>query len=86
MTNKEQWQPIETAPKDGTRILLYYPARTLFSSATTVFGRWEAEVHAKKPRPYWSSDISFIGITAHRESPPTHWMHKPAAPETAIGQ
>lgn len=41
----ESWQPIETAPKDGTRLLLHYAPRRL-----TKVGKWDAG------SCYWSAD------------------------------
>ncbi len=64
------WQPIETAPRDGTRILLFQPeeisrGRVLHRA---VLGHWVACAHSG-----WVSD----GLQ-HAE--PTHWMPLPEAP------
>ena len=47
-----EWQPIETAPKDGTRVLLYRPSHYVW--ARIVCGKYADEQYAKKPRPYWT--------------------------------
>lgn len=74
-----EWQPIDTAPMDGTPILLF--------AQEPLIGFW-----AKSPRPYkfegWTSgwetvggqyDAGFIPISA-----PTHWMPLPAPPSIPI--
>lgn len=80
----QRWQPIETAPKDGTEILLADDSRV-------TFGKWLAP--SEKPRiiyrdgfapepewdefePHWTSwDGGFT-----QEHPPTHWMPLPPPP------
>lgn len=63
-----RWKPIESAPKDGTRILIAIPA----------FNEWPAMVGIshfyKKGRAagYW---WDFAGLT------PTHWTPIPAPPK-----
>ena len=70
------WQTIETAPKDGTRVLLAFDARVLVGwwvdEVTTRYGRehrrhqeWHAEGMGTLWRPYET---------------PTHWMPLPALP------
>ena len=63
-----EWQPIETAPKDGTRIL---------TASRHNSGWWliVAEWGGKSP-PRWID--SFIGRTAQS---PTHWMPLPEPPQ-----
>lgn len=63
------WQPIETAPKDGTRILL-------FNSYQVRLGYWGG----KRPA-CWKEDSgrSLWG------APPTHWMPLPAPPTNSKG-
>ena len=59
------WQPIETAPKDGTWIMTYCPALSVASYPTVVF--WDDG---------WvppGNDLS--------EVEPTHWMPLPAPPD-----
>lgn len=66
-----EWQPISTAPKDGTRVLLYYPEGTLWLRESIVCGCWvPADRHR---RPYWKCDHSHAGIVQMRQNPPTHW-------------
>jgi len=64
----EGWQPIETAPKDGTEVLLL---GRWFSQARIVNGLWNSgdAMHM----PHWMGGI-------HQ---PTHWMPLPAPPAPA---
>lgn len=62
------WQPMETAPRDGSRVLLFY------QKTGGVVGHWNIDRFAKKPAPYWSSDREHITGTRHaRAVGPTHW-------------
>jgi hypothetical protein len=66
------WQPIETAPKDGTAILAYYPDKAGFTARQDVVpvfwsgwggGVWENSTSGGKPFQQ-----------------PTHWMPLPGPP------
>lgn len=70
-----KWQPIETAPKDGTRVLLFRPRHGV------VCGRWDDDKYAKRVRPYWSNDQERLwGTLETRDNQPTHWMPLPEPP------
>jgi hypothetical protein len=79
------WQPIETAPKDGTVVFLLYeedgkiiPSVGQFNSEQTFrFGKLERERHE-----WWSSRHLFNGI-GDKTAEPTHWMPVPALAEGA---
>lgn len=74
-----EWQPIETAPKDQ-RILLGF-SNPVFTGVSAIFGRWESDKFATKPRPYWTHDMERLtGITGARAKQPTHWMPLPVPP------
>ncbi len=76
-----EWQPIETAPKDGRSVLT---ARRYGASAMVVISRWETQKYHCKPRPYWScAEERYLGIQWAREVPPTHWMPLPPHPAEA---
>lgn len=69
-----RWQPIETAPKDGTRILV-----------ATKYGIEVAEWEERAPQ--WGVVPAWIGMglstyEEDRELTPTHWMPLPPPPET----
>ena len=68
-----KWQPIETAPKDGTKLLLKFQGP--FSDAAEdgiVTGSW-----SDYSRSWWLSSI-WASSGAHK--PPTHWMPLPSPP------
>ena len=70
-----RWQPIETAPKDGTRILVPYP---IFDpgNLTASPDRYEIiVVHWREVG--WVSDGAWM---LHED--PTHWMPLPPPPHT----
>ena len=80
------WQPIETAPKDGTRILLYDP----MTSGLIYAGCWDARFESN-----WNEeadDLEYFGKwTAYEVQSwndeeyaalaPTHWMPLPTPPQ-----
>jgi hypothetical protein len=60
-----QWQLIETAPKDGTEVLLYsHYLRQMFIGGYVRRGAWK-----------------LFGHRDLYETEPTHWMPLPAPPE-----
>jgi hypothetical protein len=73
------WLPIETAPKDKTRVLLKWPG-----DRPPCVGAWCSDRFAKEPAPHWSGDTDrTYGLRETRKLQPTHWMPIPAAPEAA---
>jgi hypothetical protein len=76
MREQSGWRPIETAPKDGTEVLLYCPEQGVAR------GRWNDCRYASNPRPYWTNDAErLFGVSRTRSDQPTHWMPLPAPPE-----
>ncbi len=69
-----EWLPIETAPKDGTSILLH--------------GSWSGEIGCDVPIAstvgFWSYDEWVASITDYYSvsANPTHWMPLPPPPKT----
>jgi hypothetical protein len=67
------WQPIETAPKDGSPLLVYFPEigtwEVFWSTNVFDFGSWNVSDNKHEDRPLrgWSTQ-------------PTHWMPLPAPP------
>ncbi len=64
----DDWQPIETAPKDGTRILVYRPGKHNHPAVGVDF--WQVG-HA--PYDVWWHSPS--------NGQPTHWMSLPPPPK-----
>ena len=69
------WQSIDTAPKDGTNVLLY------FSGLGWVRGSWDSQTHHRKPKPYWTHDcIQYMGVAHARANQPSWWQRLPPTP------
>ena len=73
------WQPIETAPKDGTEVLLAYP------KGYVLIGRYVDKVQMEfgkviREDQYWETGRMWIPSFGP-EPQPTHWMPLPAAPK-----
>jgi hypothetical protein len=62
-----EWQPIETAPKDGRSLWLAYPCCCIR------VGRWDSLLDA------WSDHWLYIGSSGN-VGEPTHWMPLPEPP------
>ena len=73
-----EWQPIETAPKDGTTILLYRPDALPWGRVTP--GKWEEQKYHKRPAPFWEIWYKIGGAYESRTWEPTHWMPLPEPP------
>lgn len=67
-----EWQPIETAPKDGTPILIYDPPFNDFLSYEIYVCSWD---------DYKAAWIEYSG-ECYAQYQPTHWMPLPLPPST----
>ena len=65
-----EWQPIATAPKDLTEVLVYDP---------DYGGVVVAQYEMYATRPFWSSDIHDFTTGGHKIEP-THWQPLPPPP------
>lgn len=83
-----EWQPIETAPKTGVKIIVTYLNR--LGNKRTVMARWVTDDEAAESdhdgvglEAGWYECIDnwdeYTEVTIH-EGEPTHWMPLPAAP------
>ena len=79
------WQPIETAPKDGTEILSVRCSELGHLIYCVV--RWEAEFELADwdddalYRGAWTGDrVGSFNYEEYEEERPTHWMPLPAPP------
>ncbi len=73
-----EWQPIETAPKDGTALILFSPyGRNLNYPGGLVWvtGGWGGA--ALNPEEFRGQN---------GKEPPTHWMPLPPTPPTQGGE
>ncbi len=73
------WQPIETAPRDGTHILVYPP--TWYGEFASI-AYWHSELSGRCTEPYWKRTDALNRIIMCLENPPTHWMPLPPPPQT----
>ena len=80
-----EWQPIETAPKDGTKVDLLYP----YPRGRTIDCWWENEgplagFWLQRNRPKWKNgELLPEGewdIATLPNMQPTHWMPSPPLP------
>ena len=92
--NEDKWQPIETAPKDGTHVLL------LTSNQIVVEGFWaEDAINFYKSQKGWASydpenaKGEWIAFGSREEDPrmycgdtPQFWMPLPPLPTPPEGQ
>ena len=75
------WRPIESAPKDGTRIMLWN------GDDEPVFAHWDTSLEwgkGSKPINDWVSDwltVSGYDAGAERVYNPTHWQPLPQPPQ-----
>jgi hypothetical protein len=75
------WQPIETAPKDGTPILVWNGSSFGFYTRAGDMGVaiWREQALPGKDRWRWCAQDCCDGVTTYD---PTHWMPLPGPPET----
>jgi hypothetical protein len=84
-----EWQPIETAPKDGRKLILFYMNRN--NKARTVMATWVTDEEAAETdtdgvglEAGWYESIdnwSDYSQVAIFEGEPTHWMPLPLPPK-----
>ena len=83
------WEPIETSPKTGRKIILFYMNRN--NLPRTVMARWLTDEQAAETdgddvglEGGWYECIDnlddYTEVAIH-EGEPTHWMPLPAAPQ-----
>lgn len=77
-----EWQPIETAPKDGTLLLLWeqYESEPFIGSWYAFRSEWEAS------RTHYDTDGNAYVIDRVYSPGVTHWMPLPAAPAATTGK
>ena len=74
---RSEWQPIETAPKDGSLVILY--------NGTVEQGNFVAKVDSGRVSNQFVFTSSWDGLDGYLVSAcdpqPTHWMPLPNPPE-----
>lgn len=74
------WSPIETAPRDGTAVLLFFPgARNPVQIGSFVDSEDFEYGKSVSKRQYWSTASSFMMFSLDKPKP-SYWSHLPAAP------
>lgn len=70
----DRWRGIETAPRDGTRILAWRDGQPIIAW-------WDDDRYGGKQKPYWNGSDGFHRLAWMRVTPPTHWqpIEPPAA-------
>jgi len=66
--NADGWQPIDSAPKDGTDVLIYHQSRT--SDSIIVIAQWTDD---GMDSYHWCDAVAIYE--------PTHWQPLPDPPE-----
>lgn len=83
-----EWKPIETAPKNGTFVLLHVPDGALESGPVTIGTYFNAEERDERGRfkkgefvyAHWTGWLGMDGDTRPSWCNPTHWMPLPSPP------
>lgn len=70
-----EWQPIETAPKDGIEILVYVPP-SAYRNGYVRSVQWR-----ERDIDYWHVEDNKNGPFPLRGGIPTHWMPLPEPPK-----
>lgn len=79
-----EWQPIETAPKDGGDLLLWQPG----AECSIVVGRWQSFTDADtgEQSSWWAPADSLISDVCGSLEDVSHWMPLPSPPQTEAGE
>lgn len=88
------WRPIDTAPKDGRKVILFY--RNSHNNARTVMARWLTDEQAAE------SDADGVGLeggwyecidnwddyteVSIHQGEPSHWMPLPCPPSATVSE
>lgn len=75
LPDDEKWQPIDTAPKDGTKVDLWCKD---YGRLCDVEWCGSSPIN---PSGHWVGDVLDFFHTDKSWFPATHWMHPPEPPE-----
>jgi len=70
---KYRWQPIETAPQDGTQVLVYYKRYVCNSGVFIAY--WNGYKNC-----WWSFEEDYASVAIKYGNQPSHWMPLPKPP------
>lgn len=74
------WQPIDTAPTDGSRVDLWIPRIDSSYGGFSSYGHWDDDRFNRKPRPLWYYERA-VDRSSARCLQPTHWRPSPEPPK-----
>lgn len=76
-----EWKPIESAPKDGTRILIAHYDRLGNPDQKNVsFAKWDGQPGYSRPRPFWDIE-GCHRVSFSRDQVAVAWAEVPFYPE-----
>jgi hypothetical protein len=79
------WNPIETAPKDGTRVLLWIPGtgELVYSGCFNTYQHYlNGDLTSETAKWFWGqTHWMTLGKEPEPDPQPTHWMPLPSAPK-----
>lgn len=83
-----EWQPIETAPRDGRDILAYNPMVGVYNTAFTkrFSGELDEADYEGFPCGLWASGSPESYNFGRWDCQPTHWMLPPEPPKPSEGE
>ncbi|QHJ81424.1 MAG: hypothetical protein [Bacteriophage sp.] len=73
-----EWQPIETAPKDGTVVDLYFPIKSYGDAI--LFGDGRMTNWSYEDGEWGSASGGLSRLVTATEKQPSHWMPIPKPP------
>lgn len=86
----DDWQPIDSAPKDGTSVLIYWPNYNYDGfdqrpQSVMAIGRWKENDRLENSPGYFSDTTEWddYGL-AQPEYAPSHWMPLPEPPRDIV--
>lgn len=89
LVSKSGWQPIETAPKDGTRIDLWMPSgrrvpNCFWGKPEHSCGEYEGYCDSCPDHDGWIDSEDFM--SGYTDEEPTHWMPLPSSPARSTAE
>jgi hypothetical protein len=82
--DQQTWQPIETAPKDGTTVMLFYPKQN--PAGIAEMGHYRRGIKTRRDEHEGWRYLRSHSALYDLEHQPTHWMPLPPPPLPAVDQ